>query len=214
MAITNYSTLQTSIANFLNRDDLTSIIPTFISLAEAEFQRIIRHWRMETRVLGTQSAGDDFMQIPADWLETIRMHVTDSTGSTASNAITMTSRAAMADIRAKNRDAATKAPYYYTHADGQFHLYPTPVELTYIELLYYQKIPVLSGSNATNWLLDEAPDVYLYGALKHSAPYLAEDARVAVWEKMYSDSVIAITMAAEKARFSGSGMTLKVRGLG
>jgi hypothetical protein len=211
---TSYTSLKAEIAEFLNRDDLTSIIPTFISMAEAEFQRIIRHWRMETRVIGTQSAGDQYMQIPADWLETIRLHITDATGTSSSNALTLTSRAAMADIRAKNKDASTVSPYLYTHADAQFQLYPTPADTTYIELLYFQQIPVLSASNTTNWLLNDAPDLYLYGALKHSAPYLAEDARVAVWEKLYSDAVIGITMAAEKARYSGSGMTLKVRGLG
>ena len=207
---TNYTALKTEIAEFLNRDDLTSIIPTFISLAESEFQRVFRHWKMEARTSGQQSAGDQYMQIPADWLETIRLHLTGN----GTSAVTLMSRSAMADIRAKNENASTMAPYYYCHADSQFELYPTPSEDTDFELLYYQKIPVLSASNATNWLLDEAPDVYLYGALKHSAPYLAEDARVAVWEKMYSDAVIATNMAAEKARYSGSGMTLKVRGLG
>ena len=56
MAI-NYTGLKAEIAEFLNRDDLTSIIPTFISLAEAEFQRVIRHWKMEARVSGQQTAG-------------------------------------------------------------------------------------------------------------------------------------------------------------
>lgn len=210
MAITNYTNLQTSIAEFLNRDDLTAVIPTFISLAEAEFQRLIRHWKMEARVSGEQSGGDEYMQIPADWLETIRMHCT----AQGTSAITMTSRAAMADIRAKNEDMSTVLPYYYCHADSQFQLYPTPAEDTDIELLYYQKIPVLSASNTTNWLLEDAPDIYLYGALKHSAPYLAEDARVGVWKTLYEESLLMLNVAAEKSRYSGSGMTLKLRGLG
>lgn len=207
---TNYTDLKAEIADFLNRDDLTSIIPTFISLAEAEFQRVIRHWKMEQRANGQQSGGDQYMQIPADWLETIRMHIVGS----GTSAITMQSRAAIADIRAKNEDVSTKAPYYYCHADSQFELYPTPAEDTDIELLYYQKIPVLSASNATNWLLEDAPDLYLYGALKHSAPYLAEDARVAVWKDLYSEAVLGINISAERSRYSGSGMTLKLRGLG
>jgi len=209
MAITNYTNLQTAIADFLNRDDLTSVIPTFIQLAETQLQREIRHWKMETRASGQQSAGDQYMQIPADWLETIRLHLTGS----GTSAVTMTSRAAMADIRAKNENASTVAPYYYTHADGQFELYPTPSEDTDFELLYYQKIPDLA-SNTTNWLLSDAPDVYLYGSLLHSAPYLAEDARVAVWAQMYSAAVQNVNNASEQARYSGSGMTLKVRGLG
>jgi hypothetical protein len=209
MAITNYTDLQTTIADFLNRDDLTSVIPTFIQLAEAQINREIRHWQMETRVSGQQSAGDQYMQIPADWLETIRFHVTDQ----GTSAITMTSRAAMADIRAKNEDASTVTTYYYCHADGQFELYPTPADTLNVELLYYQKIPDLA-TNSTNWLLTDAPDVYLYGALLHSAPYLAEDARVAVWAQMYSAAVQNVNSASEQARYSGSGMTLKVRGLG
>ena len=209
MAITNYTDLQTSIADFLNRDDLTSVIPTFIQLAEAQMQREVRHWKMEARVSGQQSAGDEYMQIPADWLETIRLHLTGS----GTSAVTLTSRAAMADIRAKHENVSTVAPYYYCHADGQFELYPTPVEDTDFELLYIQKIPDLA-SNTTNWLLQDAPDVYLYGSLLHSAPYLAEDARVAVWASMYAAAVQNVNNASEQARYSGSGMTLKVRGLG
>ncbi|MGA0985124.1 MAG: phage adaptor protein, partial [Burkholderiaceae bacterium] len=49
MTIANYSQLKTAVADFLNRDDLTSVVPTFISLAEADMQRKVRHWRMETR---------------------------------------------------------------------------------------------------------------------------------------------------------------------
>ena len=209
MAITNYTNLQTTIADFLNRDDLTSVIPTFIQLAEADMNRQVRHWKMESRSTGTQDAGDQYMQIPSDWLETIRLHLTGS----GTSALTLTSRAAMADIRAKNEDISTVKPYYYTHADGQFELYPTPTEATDFELLYYQKIPDLA-TNSTNWLLTDAPDVYLYGALLHSAPYLAEDARVAVWAQMYSAAVQNVNASSEKARYSGSGMTLKVRGLG
>ena len=209
MAITNYTDLQTTIADFLNRDDLTAVIPTFIQMAEAQINREIRHWKMETRATGQQSAGDQWMQIPADWVETIRLHLTGS----GTSAITLASRATIADIRAKNEDVSTVLPYYYSHADGQFELYPTPVEQTDFELLYYQKIPDLA-SNTTNWLLDDAPDVYLYGSLLHSAPYLAEDARVAVWASMYAAAVQNVNNASEQARYSGSGMTLKVRGLG
>jgi hypothetical protein len=209
MAITNYTNLQTAIADFLNRDDLTSIIPTFIQMAEAQLNREVRHWKMEARTSGQQSAGDQYMQVPSDWLETIRLHLTGS----GTSALTLASRAAIADIRAKNENVSTVLPYYYCHADGQFELYPTPTENTDFELLYYQKIPDLA-TNSTNWLLTDAPDVYLYGALLHSAPYLAEDARVAVWAQMYSAAVQNVNSASEKARYSGSGMTLKVRGLG
>ena len=207
MALNTYTALKTSIADFLNRDDLTSVIPDFIALAEAQINRDVRHWKMEARSSGQQSSGDEYMQVPPDWIETIRLHLT-GTGTTVVNLV---SRDAMADKRAANEDA-TGTPRMYTHADGQFQLYPTPSVDTDFELLYYQKIPSLS-SNADNWLLLEAPDVYLYGALIHSAPYLAEDQRVAVWAQMYSAAVARLNESSDDARFSGSGLTLKVRGL-
>lgn len=43
-----------------------------------------------------------------------------------------------------------------------------PISTTDIRLHYYQKIPALSSSNTTNWLLTKAPNVYLYGCLRHA----------------------------------------------
>ena len=209
MALTTYTELKASIADFLNRDDLTSVIPDFITLAEAQINRDIRHWNMEARSSGQQSGGDEYMQYPADWVETIRLHLTGS----GTSVVNLISRDAMADKRQGDEDVSG-TPMYYTHADGQFQLYPTPSADTDFELLYYQKLDALSGSNAENWLLLDSPDVYLYGALLHSAPYLAEDERVAIWAQMYSASVTRLNEASESARYSGSGLRLKIRGLG
>ena len=207
MALTNYTGLKASLADFLNRDDLTSVIPDFVALAEAQINRDVRHWRMEARSSGQQDPADEYMQIPADWVETIRLHLT----GTGTSVVNLVSRDAMADKRAAQENAAG-TPRMYTHANGQFQLFPTPDATTAFELLYYQKIPSLI-TNTNNWLLLEAPDVYLYGALLHSAPYLAEDARLAVWAQLYSAAVQRLNQTSEDAMFSGSGLTLKVRGL-
>ena len=209
MAITNYSNLQTTIADFLNRDDLTSVIPTFIQLAESQMNREVRHWRMEARSSGQQTAGDQFMQLPSNWLETIRLILTGS----GTSVVQLISLSGMADRRAKTEDSSG-TPEFYAHVDGQFELYPTPSEDTDFELLYYQEIPALGDSNTSNWLLEYAPDVYLYGSLIHSAPYLAEDARLAVWAQMYSAAVQNLNNQSERVKNSGTGIRLNIRGLG
>ncbi len=43
MAVGTYAELKTSIADFLNRDDLTSAVPDFIKLAEADMNRKVKH---------------------------------------------------------------------------------------------------------------------------------------------------------------------------
>ena len=79
-----------------------------------------------------------------------------------------------------------------------------------MELLYYQKIPALSASNTTNWLLTAHPDVYLYGALMQSAPYLDDDQRMQVWSTLYGNAVQAVNQESEKARYSGAGMRMRI----
>ena len=209
MAISTYTELKSAVADFLNRDDLDSVIPTFITLAEADINRSVRHWRMEERSSGQQSGGDQYMQIPADWVETIRMHVVGN----GTSPINLASIATIADKRARKEDEAG-VPTLYAHVRGEFELYPTPVEDTDIELVYYKKLDALGDDQASNWLLSEAPDVYLYGTLLHSAPYLADDARVAVWAQMYSAAVSNLIDSGEKAQYSGSGLKLKLRGMG
>ena len=70
-------------------------------------------------------------------------------------------------------------------------------------MLYYGRIPALSDIETSNWLLNDAPDVLLYGALLQSAPYLVDDARVQVWAGLYQSGVEALNIENEKARVSG-----------
>jgi hypothetical protein len=207
MALTNYTNLRTTIADTLNRDDLTSVIPTFVSLCEAQVNRDLRHWRMEVRTSGQQSAGDEYMQVPADWVETLRFNVVGN-GTSPINLIDSTT---MAERRAVNNDQYG-TPSAYTLEAGQFHLYPTPIADVDLELLYYAQVPDLA-SNATNWLLSTAPDVYLYGSLLHSAPYLQDDSRVGVWAQLYSAAVTRLNEASTSAKYSGVSLKSKVRGL-
>jgi hypothetical protein len=73
MSITTYTELKAAIADFLLRSDLTAVIPTFISLAEADMNRKMRHWRMEGR--STAQLDTQYSVMPADFLEAIRYKI-------------------------------------------------------------------------------------------------------------------------------------------
>ncbi len=204
MTITTYATLKTAIADFLNRDDLTSVIPTFIALAEADMQRKLRHWRMEVRA--TAQLNTQFSAIPADWIETIRFYLT--TGETSR--LELISQAEMIDRKEADGNVNGR-PYYYAMTGSQFELYPIPDGTYASELLYFAKIPALSDSATTNWLLTNAPDAYLYGALIHSAPYLKDDARIQVWAALYQSAIDNLNTSSNDARHSGTGLRMKIR---
>ena len=207
MALTTYTELKSAIANWLDRDDLTSVIPDFISLAEHQMERSVRHYKMVERSSGALDS--QYSAVPADWLETIRIHLT----SNNTRALDLVDAQTMADKRSGALDTAG-IPRYYRHSENQFEFFPSPDGSYGVELLYYQRVPALSDSNTTNWLLTEAPDVYLYGSLVHSAPYLADDARTAVWAQIFGAAMQRLNQSSDEAVHSGVGLVMKNRGLG
>lgn len=204
--LTTYAGLKAAISDWLNNEQLASIVPTFISLAESQINRDVRHWRMENRATSTLTT--QYLARPDDWVETIRLK---STGS-GTMPLQYLSGMAMDERRANGENVAGE-PRYFRHVETQFEVWPSPSSSVDLELIYFQKLPELSASNASNWLLLNAPDVYLYGALVAASPYLGDDARVAVWAQMYAASVAKLNEESEKAKYSGSGLSMRVKGL-
>lgn len=200
---TTYAELQTEVADFLNRDDLTAVIPTFIQLAEANLNRAVKHWRQEQR---SEALIDDrFLTLPADWLQTIRVTV-DEAGY---GPLQLISRDDMHAMRQRNLDTAG-TPCYYAHVAGELELYPTPASEVSITLLYQQQIPDLA-TNSTNWLLDIAPDLYLYATLLETAIYLRDDSRIAAYSSIFGTKLEMLNMQSKRATESGTGLKLPIR---
>ena len=204
MSLSNFTELKTEIANFLNRDDLTNVIPTFIRLAEAKMNRDIRHWRMETRK--TALLDNQFTTLPIDFLSPVRM--TLNTAETKVLELAGTNEISKLRAEACN---ATGEPAYYAMIDGSIEVFPSPDADYTIEMLYYEAIEGLSNSITTNWILTYYPDVYLYASLLQSAPYLMEDNRIPVWGAYYTSALETLNQENELAKTGGSGRRMKIR---
>jgi hypothetical protein len=202
MAITTYSELKSNISNWLNRSDLDAVIADFISLAEADMNRKIRHWRMEERA--TANIDARYTQLPSGFMEAVRFHL-----DVDERPIDLVTPVYMQTKRQGNADT-TGRPQVYSVIAGQIEVWPTP-DTTYTgELYYYARTAGLSDSNTSNWILEYFPDAYLYGALVHSAPYLVDDARTQVWASLYNNAIDGINGNNEKAKFGGSGLRMQV----
>jgi hypothetical protein len=203
MALTTYDELKASIADFLNRDDLTAVIPDFITMAEARLNREVRHWRQEDRATATLNA--QYTALPTNFLEPIRMSILTADTST----LEIVGVQEMSELRAKSLNTSGK-PQYFTILDQSIEVFPTPDGTYSLEMVYYETLPGLA-TNSTNWLLTNYPDAYLYGSLLHSAPYLQEDVRIQTWTALYQSAVSAINLDAERAKTGGSGRRMKIR---
>jgi len=204
MPITTYAELKTTIADFLNRDDVAAISDTFISNAEDDLNLQLRHWRQEKR--STAEIDTQYSAIPADMLEIIRFYTTS--GDT--RPLELISQSEMLDRKFRNLNTSGQ-PAYYALTAGELEVYPVPDGTYTSELYYYSRIPALSDSNTSNWVLDYYSSAYLYGSLIHSAPYLKDDARIQVWAALYQRTIDAINTESEKAKYGGSGRRMKIR---
>ena len=196
MAITTYAELQTSISNWLNRDgdtSLTPVIPDFISLAEAQIARDIRHWRQEKRV--TTTVDEQYENLPDDWLEMIQIQFTQGGKLETISASDLQSRKQLSQIPNK--------PKFFRLTADQIELYPIPNIGYEAAMQYYARVPALTDTDNHNWVLTEYPDIYLYGSLLHSAPFLLDDNRLTVWAALYKSAVDALNQDNEKSRVSG-----------
>ncbi len=203
MPITNYTELQSVIADFLNRDDLTAIIPTFVDMAEASLNRDLRHWRNENRAIAPVNSR--YSALPSDFVEPIRMELSDD-----KTKVSLMSHYEMQTQREATNDKAGK-PINYNITQGEIELFPTPDVSYNLEMYYYGKIPALSSSNTTNTILTNFPDAYLYGALIHTAPYLGDDQRTQVWASLYQNTISAINSESERAKQGAVGRKITIR---
>lgn len=201
-AITNYSTLQSAIADYLNRADLTSQIPMFIQFVEADLNTRLRCREMVVRA--TTTSDEEFVELPPDFLQALNLQIVG--GKTPLRYVTLDE----AD-QIKASQIYTQV-VVYTIVDDAIELVPAPATNVEIEMVYYQKVPSLSDVDTTNWLLMKSPDVYLYGALVHAAPFLMDDQRVNTFASFYSQRVEALNLDSDRAVHSGSPLVARPKG--
>ena len=204
MALSTYSEIKSTVADYLNRADLTTVLPSFVTLAESKFNRELRTRDMLTRVQTTSD--DEYVSLPTDFLQHYSLELDAASAQPPMDYIGPQEAKV---LKAQNRTASTT--YYYTVIDGAFEIIPAPGSDLDLRMVYYAKIPALSDSNTTNWLLTKSPDLYLYSALLEAAPYLKDDDRVQLWAAARQQVMDAMNLESERAMRSTIQLTARRR---
>ena len=211
--ITDYTSLQAAVTEYLARDQDTTLIAriaTFIQLAEAKLNRQLFVRQMEQRsiaVVDTASSEPEFISLPADFQSMRRVRLSSVTGKPC---LEFKSGTQMDEYRFGRSDVAGQ-PRYFTVFGDEIELAPTPDAAYTIEMVYRQNIPALA-SNSNNWLLTLAPDLYLYGALLESAPYIKEDGRIQTWGLGFTAALNDLNNLGLTSTFNAGPMTVHVSG--
>lgn len=157
--IDDYSSLVMEACEYSGRNDIMHHFPRFIGLCEAKLNRSLRVADMEKTA--TISLVDGNSDLPPDYLEA--REVLGANGLS----INGWSLSGLSD-RYRSYGGV---PQGYAIVGNV--LQARPISTSNLTMTYYAKIPPLSPSAPTNWLLEKAPDVYLYG--------LCEE--IAIWQK-------------------------------
>lgn len=197
--ISDYASLKTSIAAFLHRNDLTSMIPEFIADGENRIYQELRVKQMENGFSATMSGGE--ATIPSGLLEWQWLYIDASP----------LRKLARRDVEwiVSHYRGEVGPPSYFARNDDKLIFGPKPDANYALIGSYYKRLAALSDSNPTNWLTTDAPDLIRYAALCEAAPYIQDDERIAVWEGKYQTAKNRLERAEKREQFSGSKLSTK-----
>ena len=199
MAISTYSELNTAVANWLDRDDLTDRIPEFIALCEARFNRLLRIRAMEYKQTASTVAGQRNLALPTGFIQMRNLQMN------ASPIVPMQYVTPEIYDRLYG-STSTGTPEMYTIIADEIQLGPIPASVQTIEMLFYKKFDALTAAATTNWMIINAPDVYLYGCLLEAEPFIMNDPRVQLWAAGFKQAITDMQEQDNRDRHSGSAL--------
>ena len=207
MALTTYSELQTTVSNWLNRDDQTTldIIPDFIRLAEAKLNRMEE---IRDEVEGTLTLSTETVSLPSDFREKLKLVFDDGTRFGEIEVVPPEMLAAKKVSLGK-----TGFPRFAAIiANGtKVRLAPAPDQSYAVKTYYVGSLTALTDDDTVNWLLTSHPDIYLYATLVESAPYLKDDERIAIWKTERDERIADLGVFRTRQRSGGNMPRMRPR---
>jgi hypothetical protein len=200
-AITTYATLQTAFNEFTHRTDLTAT--DFITLGELRIYRDLRIRAMETALSATIAAG--VIAVPSGYVE-LKYAYVDGTPINK-----LQKKDAEWIYHNYPTRSSSGSPLFIAREAENFIFGPYPDSTYTIKGLYYKKLAALSGSNTTNWLITDAPDLILFASLCEAAPWMQDDARFPLWEQKYAQIKDRVEKQDRDEEFSGSPLAMTAR---
>lgn len=205
--ITGYTSLQTSVGDWLSKSNLTSFIPAFIQNFEERFLRQPRNFGkwMETSALSVSFSST--AAIPSDFLS---LRVAYLNGQVRQPLV----NSSLEQLYAKYpRGASSGIPAWIARDGANFVFGPVPNGTFTLNGTYYAK-PVLlrnfASDAAAHFLIVNAPDLLLYGALLEAVPFIKDDNRIAIWQSFHDRALQDYRDLMKAQNFAGSAMQVLV----
>ena len=201
--ITGYTSLLTAVSDYLARGDLSTFLPNFVQNCEERFYRDSDNWAswMEKAMSVTISA--NVAAVPSDYLGMRVAYV--STTDQPLKRVTLEQLYA----RYPRGGGSSGTLTIYARNGSNFEFGPEAASGTLSGVYYYKPTVLRSYTTggadaAAHFLIVNAPDLLLYGALMEAEPFLKNDSRVPLWKAAYDLALDAYRKRFREEMYSGS----------
>ena len=199
-----YAELQSFVADFLARDDLTTQIRTFVRLAEQRMSRELDIALLETTTQLAVTANATTTALPTD-LRSIREVAKIDADGTRTNLSYLTP--SQFDLRI--RDAGQAQTEFYTIVANNIKLAAVPSADLTLELVYNEGVAQLSDTATSNTLLTRHGDCYLHGTLKAAFDFLQDEQRSMYHDAQFTRCLAEIDRDSDKQRFGSNDLQIR-----
>lgn len=161
MSITSYDTLIKQIEIWSHRDDIGTLVDTFLQLTEVEIysnpDKPLQLANKETYATATTATNSRFLALPDDLNAQKKIEITIDGFN---HKVIYTSPQNL-----KSQESMNGIPCEFTISNNQIEFDKIPDQEYTITVLYSKQPLPLSKTNQTNEVLTKYPNIYLFGAL-------------------------------------------------
>lgn len=184
--ITSYTSLQTAVADYLARSDLTDWIPNFIQNWEEKFYRQPKNFGSWMEASLNSTIASAVIAVPTGYL-VMKYAYVDGSPSSRLDRVSLNQL-----LGTYPRGGDTGTPIWYARDGANFVFGPAPDSDYTIKGTYLAKPTALrsfASDAAAHWIIVNAPDLALYGALIEAQPFLQNDKRIPTWQGFYDTAL-------------------------
>lgn len=191
--IGSYSDLVEKIGLYMDRDDLAERVPDFVAIVEAEINRRLRTINQETRTIWVIS--EESYVLPSDFRKMRKIHIEGMPDRPLDE---------ISPVAAPRRfNGETGTPRAYWTEGRIMMLAPPPAAETTFRVVYFTRVAPLTADVPLNWVLEEHPDIYLWGALREAAAYIRDPDALAFSDGRFNDAVEQLRLSTANDRWGG-----------
>jgi hypothetical protein len=196
--ITNYTTLQTAVTDNLARSDLSTFVPNFIQQWEERFYRESQNWGSWMEAALNVTIAASVAAVPSD-------HLAIKVAYISGQNTPPLKRIGLEQLYARfPRSGSTGVPVYFARNGANFEFGPIPTGGAMVGTYYAKPTVLRTDSDGINWLITNAPDLCLYGALLEAEVFIKEDARLLIWREFYNAALDAYRSQMRAEDYSGA----------